>query len=52
MAGSLSARVHSSRMGDVGIDTLDMWVGKLMECTPLTEHEVKLLCDKVSKPRL
>jgi serine/threonine-protein phosphatase 2A catalytic subunit len=33
-------------MADIGIDTLDVWVDKLMGCAPLTEQEVKQLCDK------
>ncbi len=33
-------------MSDVGLDTLDMWITKLMDCTPLTEDEVRRLCDK------
>ncbi len=33
-------------MADIGIDLLDVWVDKLMGCTPLTENEVKQLCDK------
>lgn len=38
--------ISAATMADVGIDTLDVWVTKLMDCTPLTEHEVKQLCDK------
>lgn len=33
-------------MGDVGVDMLDVWVDKLMGCTPLTENEIKQLVDK------
>jgi hypothetical protein len=33
-------------MSDIGIDTLDVWAERLMSCTPLTENEVKQLCDK------
>ncbi len=33
-------------MSDLGMDTLDLWTEKLLTCNPLTEHEVKQLCDK------
>jgi hypothetical protein len=33
-------------MTDIGMDTLDVWVDKLMGCNPLSENEVKQLCDK------
>ena len=33
-------------MADVGIDTCDVWITKLMECAPLSEADVKRLCDK------
>ena len=33
-------------MSDIGIDTLDIWISKLLDCAPLTENEVKQLCDK------
>jgi serine/threonine-protein phosphatase 2A catalytic subunit len=33
-------------MADVGIDLLDAWTGRLLECQPLTESEVMALCDK------
>jgi serine/threonine-protein phosphatase 2A catalytic subunit len=33
-------------MSDIGIDTLDMWIDKLMKCEQLSESEVKALCDK------
>jgi len=33
-------------MADIGLDVLETWVDKLMGCTPLTETEVKQLCDK------
>jgi hypothetical protein len=28
------------------VNDLDAWIEKLYSCKPLTEHEVKLLCDK------
>ena len=28
---------------------LDGWIEKLYSCKPLTEHEIKLLCEKVGK---
>ncbi len=34
------------RMADLGIDTLDLWISKLMDCSLLTEDEVRKLCDK------
>jgi len=33
-------------MADIGIDALDIWIEKLLTCNPLTENEVKQLCDK------
>lgn len=33
-------------MADIGVDMLDVWVDKLMGCTPLTENEIKQLVDK------
>ncbi len=36
----------SLQMTDIGMDTLDVWVDKLMGCNPLSENEVKQLCDK------
>jgi hypothetical protein len=33
-------------MGDIGLDLLDVWIDKLMGCNPLSELEVKQLCDK------
>lgn len=40
---------HSHEMGDIGIDTLDVWVDKLMGCQLLTEHEVIQLCNKAKE---
>ncbi len=36
-------------MADVGIDTLDVWVDKLMGCNILTELEVMQLCNKAKE---
>ena len=33
-------------MADLGVDLLDAWTGRLLGCEPLTEAEVKQLCDK------
>ena len=33
-------------MADLGVDLLDVWTGRLLGCEPLTEAEVKQLCDK------
>ncbi len=33
-------------MADIGVDMLDVWTEKLLGCNPLTENEVKQLCDK------
>ena len=33
-------------MADIGVDMLDVWTGRLLNCEPLTEAEVKALCDK------
>lgn len=38
-------------MGDIGVDVLTTWITKLMDCTPLTEREVKQLCDKAREVR-
>ena len=37
-------------MGDHA--TLDGWIAQLMECQPLSETEVKQLCDKVDVARI
>ena len=34
-------------MGDISRDGLDEWIATLMECKPITEAQVKQLCDKV-----
>jgi serine/threonine-protein phosphatase 2A catalytic subunit len=34
---------------DVGIDVLETWITKLMDCAPLTEDEVRRLCDKAKE---
>jgi len=31
-----------------GNDDVDGWIAQLMQCKPLSENEVKKLCDKVS----
>lgn len=31
-----------------GVDDPDVWIAQLMQCKPLSEGEVKRLCDKVS----
>lgn len=36
---------------DLAIDELDEWLERLMQCKPLTENEVKKLCDKVRAKR-
>jgi serine/threonine-protein phosphatase 2A catalytic subunit len=33
-------------MADIGVDLLDTWAETLMGCTPLSETDVKHLCDK------
>jgi serine/threonine-protein phosphatase 2A catalytic subunit len=35
-------------MGDISREGIDEWVATLMECKPLTEPQVKQLCDKAS----
>ena len=35
-------------MSDISRDGLEEWITSLMECKPLTEAQVKQLCDKVS----
>ena len=37
-----------NKMGGGEFSDVDAWIEKLLECNPLTENEVKLLCDKVS----
>lgn len=32
-----------------GVDDPDVWIAQLMQCKPLSEGEVKRLCDKVSR---
>jgi hypothetical protein len=32
---------------EAAIGTVEAWIEKLFECKPLTEGEVKQLCDKV-----
>lgn len=34
-------------MSDVGNIDLDKWIADLMECKPLSEQDVKRLCEKV-----
>lgn len=34
-------------MGDLSREGLDEWIATLYECKPLTEPQVKQLCDKV-----
>jgi serine/threonine-protein phosphatase 2A catalytic subunit len=38
-----------AQLGDGGIGLLDSWVERLMGCAPLTELEVKQLCDKAKE---
>ena len=33
-------------MADIGIDLLDTWAESLLGCNPLSEADVKQLCDK------
>ena len=32
-----------------GVDDPDVWIAQLMQCKPLSEGEVKRLCDKVRR---
>lgn len=34
---------------EAAVSQVDAWIEKLFECKPLTELEVRQLCDKVSK---
>ena len=36
-------------VGEASYNDLDAWIEKLYSCKPLTEHEVKLLCDKAKE---
>lgn len=50
---SLRNRKHNSvesMMNEpvTSVNDLDAWIEKLYSCKPLTENEVKLLCEKVS----
>lgn len=35
---------------DDSVHDLDKWIEKLTNCKPLTENEIKLLCEMVGKP--
>lgn len=35
-------------MSDISREGLDEWIATLMECKPITEAQVKQLCDKVA----
>ncbi len=39
----------SDTMSDISRDGLEEWIASLMECKPLTEAQVKQLCDKVRR---
>jgi hypothetical protein len=39
-------------MTDIARESLDDWISTLMQCKPLTEAQVKQLCDKVRRRRL
>ncbi len=30
------------------VSNIDKWIETLLDCKPLSEHEVKLLCEKVN----
>jgi len=50
LAFSLRQEEYGTRMVDdrAAAKELDQWIEQLMDCKPLTEAQVKTLCDKVS----
>lgn len=36
---------------EAAVAAADGWIDKLFECKPLTENEVRQLCEKVREPR-
>ncbi len=37
---------------EAAVGTVEAWIEKLFECKPLTEGEVKQLCEKVRRSRV